>query len=639
MSPNLSEYRIIEDSFSSRSRKPRRLVFFLWFFLPLLLASQVYVFSQPAVYASEATVLTTAATDVDQTSPSADLQHVNIQKQVLLGQAVLEKTGEKLREQDSKAFYPIVVLRLMFSVNPVPATNLLKLQAEGGDPGMLQNAVKTWIEAYQQVRAEYVNANSENVVRTVRDELLRIEGQVDDKRGEIDQFRLRHGILSEESADNQAHARLQGLNESLNKALDEEVKAKAKMDALRNAVAQGKAVVPESDSKSLAVMIEQAGKLNEKLENLRGQYTEEYIQFNPALRKIVQELADLQQKINAKLKSDSSIAVMEAENQYAAAHQALRAIQEQMAEHKKLAADFTTQFAKHQAMQQELLSLESLQQETKQRLADLEVKQRQNYPQVEIIDTASLPSKALRPDYLFESAVAFAASLAAALFAVWLGDYLRKAETPQPVIAGISANYLYREPVPDIGEAIRPQPLGQNPLQSIENQTAPRELTREEATGMLAAADRQTREILILLLNGLTGVEIASLIAGDFDLAHGIVNIPASQRSLKLTDSGKSLLSESGWTPIQFPPEEFDAMLICAAIDAGLVLPEQIQVETIRYSYALFLVRQGIKLSELPKIIGQTNPAQLLQLGKFSPEGAGVSLNQINLDFLKTADA
>jgi len=462
---------------------------------------------------------------------------------------------------------------------------------------------------------------------------------VDEKRGEIDQFRIRHGILSEESADNEAHARLQGLNESLNKSLDEEVKAKAKMDALRNAVAQGKAVVPESDSKSLAVMIEQAGRLSEKMENLRGQYTEQYIQFNPALRKIAQELADLQEKINVKLKSDSNIAVIEAENQYAAAHQAVLTIQQQLAEHKKVAADFTTQFAKHQAMQQELLSLESLQQETKQRLADIEVKQRQNYPQVEVIDTASLPSKALRPDYLFESAVALAASLAAALFAVWLGDYLRRSETPQPAIAGVSAHYLYREPGPVIGEATKPKPLGQNPLQSLESPASPRELTREEVAGMLAAADRQTREILILLLNGLSGVEIAALNSSDFDLANGIVNIPTSRRSLKLADSGKSLLSEAEWAPIQFAPEEFDAMLMCAAIDAGLFLPEQIQVESIRYSYALFLVRQGLKLSELPKIIGQASPGQLLQLGRFSPEGVGVSLNQINLDFLKTTEA
>jgi hypothetical protein len=51
---------------------------------------------------------------------------------------------------------------------------------------------------------------------------------------------LQHDILSLESTDNEAHARLQGLNNSLNAALEEEAKAKAKLDAIRAAIAKAK---------------------------------------------------------------------------------------------------------------------------------------------------------------------------------------------------------------------------------------------------------------------------------------------------------------------------------------------------------------------------------------------------------------
>ncbi|WP_157199231.1 hypothetical protein [Methylomonas koyamae] len=57
-------------------------------------ATETYVFLQPPVYQSQALVLTTAAGEIDQAHAAADLEHVNIQKQVLLGQNVLETTAQ-----------------------------------------------------------------------------------------------------------------------------------------------------------------------------------------------------------------------------------------------------------------------------------------------------------------------------------------------------------------------------------------------------------------------------------------------------------------------------------------------------------------------------------------------------------------
>lgn len=638
MSINSNEYRVIGDAYRHRDAvhppRPQRLWFFLSVFLPLLLATQVYVFSQPAIYVSEASVLTMAATEVDHASPDADLQHVSIQKELLLGQPILEKTVEQLLPHEDNKLWTVDELRSMFAVMPVADTNLLKLTAEGPQPKLLKRALNAWLEAYRQARADYVAEISEKVTSALSDELARIERQVSNKRREIDQFRAQHDILSVESADNQAHARLQGLNQSLNKALEEEVKAKAKMDAIHNAIAQGKNVVPEADTRGLAVMIEQAGLLREKLAALHGQYTDDYIRFNPALRNIPEQLAELEEKINAKLKSGGGVVVQEADNDYAAAHQAVATIQRQMAEHKQLAADYTSQFARHQALQQELLKLETLQQETKQRLVDIEVKQRQKYPQVDVIDSASLPSKPIKPDYWQESAIALAASLALGLLAVWIGDYLRR-EQPIPVVEAVSASHLRHDRRPVLGGFAAPQSLVFDPLQALENDADPRELSLDETAALFNAADRRTREILALLLNGLSAEEIMSLTAECFDPQLQTVRVPLSGRTLAMTRCTSALLAESRWQPMQCSLEEFDAMLSCAAIDGGLFGAELIKADTISHTYILFLIRQGIKLTDLAKLIGPVSPSRLLRLGRFSPEGAGLPLEQIERDYLK----
>jgi hypothetical protein len=61
--------------------------------------------------------------------------------------------------------------------------------------------------------------------------------------------------------------------------------------------------------------------------------------------------------------------------------------------------------------------------------------------------------------------------------------------------------------------------------------------------------------------------------------------------------------------------------------------PEHINAEVVRFSYMLFLVRQGIKLSDLAKIFGSVSPARLVELGRFSPELPGIPVEEIDLDY------
>lgn len=614
-------------------RRLRRWLVFMLVFLPCMLVSQIYIFLQPAIFQSVSTVLTMAATDIDQASPSADIQHVSIQKQLLLSPAILEKTVEHLQNMlTNNREWSTDQLKSMFAVVPEPDTNLVHLQAEGPEPKVLQRTVNAWIETYLQIRAAFIANNTEKVTTEINDQLRRIDRQVTEKRNEVDQFRLRHDILSTESADNQAHARLQGLNKSLNSALEEEVKTKAKLDIVADAISRNEVVVPEEDTRAMAVLLQQAEKLREQLAAIEAQYTKDYIDLNPNLRRVREQLVDIETKIAEKASVGKDFARQEAERNYVAARQAVAAIKEQMQAHKQLAAEYTSQFAEHQALQQELLKLETLQQETKQRLVDIDVKQREKYPQVDVVEWASLPDRPIRPNYLQESLLALAGSLALALLAVLILDYLSR--EPQPVAPmNLGGIHLHHQPraMLDISEQAAAQ-VAYDPLKSLPVDNQPRELTHREVLALNQIAEPSIKAVISLLFNGLSLPEILSITPDCLKSDELMILIPG-QRNVLMTESVADCFGRV-YRLENWPTEaEIQTLLCCAAIDSGLPNPERITVETLRYTYMLFLIRQGIKLADLTKVVGPLSPEQLLELGRHAASPANVELENINLDF------
>ena len=642
MLSNANEYRIIDNSIGGPTiqnwrKRPRRLLLFAVVFLPLLAVVQSYIFLQPAVYSSKATVLTVAPTGIDEVSAEKDTQHVVIQKQILIGQSLLEQTVQYLKEQNSSSQLTVDDLKAMLSVEPVAETNLVQLLAEGGQPPILQQAVNAWIAVYLKIRAHYISETTEKATAAISKEIVLLEQQVDHDRKALETFRLTHDILSEQSADNQAHARLQGLNQSLNLALEEEVKTKAKLDTVRGALAEGKAVVPDNDSQALADMMQRAQQLREKVAGFQSQFTPEYIQLNPKLHTVVEQLAELEAKIGTKIKVGSRYAIQEAENNHAAARAAVKAIKLQMDDHKQKVAEYTSQFSKYQAMQEELLKLEELLQKTRQRLIEIEVKQRQQYPQVDVVEWASLPDKPIRPNYFLESAIAFAACLSLGLFVVWIVDYLYREQGNQSAVT-LSGIHLYHDGAgrDAFGLQERRKQMVYDPVQLLQ-QDLPRELTQAEISALFSAADPQASGALCLLLNGFSTEEIGNLKVDDFDLEKSCIRVASRGLDITMNRHSAALFTEDylqAWRKLhEFNKQEIESMLTCAAIDAGLSGPEHINAEIIRFSYMLYLVRQGIKLSDLAKVFGSISPSRLVELGHFSPEQAGIPIENINLEF------
>ena len=627
----------------------RRLIIFTLVTTVTLVIGLLVVFLRPPIYQASASLLTKAPKAADQaetlidpnramTAP-VDPQHVAIQRVLLTAQPLLVETLERL-ERDALLPEGITPadIKSMLSVEPVPDTNLVALRAEGSDQELLAPLVNTWIDVYMENRIRQIQQTTGVTLDALRAQLAALETKIAEKRHQLDEFRRRYDIASLERSENDVLSRLRGLNESLNKASEEAVLAKTRLEAIKQSIAEGKPVVPESDERVLAVLVEQAQRLREQLTELEQRFTPDYIRLNPQYRKIPKQLKEVEAKIDSLTGSGRKVVLTRAERDYASARQAVEEIRRQLDEQKILATEFSTRFDEHEALVKELEQMEENQRELQNRLTRLEVKQSEDYPQVEVVERAYFPEHPIRPHYWRDALWVLAASLGLGLVAVWLAEFLTRQEKASPetrlTLSGIHV-YANSKGQEVLAHAETPQ----QPI--LENQPSPnalespdlRELSRKDIEKLLDSADLRTRQSIALLLCGLTADEITRLDASHFDMNQEIIfSPPPHRRKLPLAPRLKTWMAASGGAPlVPTSEEELAKTIYLTAIEAGLPDPEMVSPETLRHTYLLYLLRQGLKLVDLEKVVGPIPLEDLTKYRRYIPEDKDASTSTIAL--------
>lgn len=587
-------------------------------------------------------MLTVAKPMIDQSSGEADLQHVTIQRQILTGTRLLTETARRLNRSSETAAaqnLEIADIRRALAVTPVADTNLVELHAEGNDPTLLQRLVNTWIEVYLDARDEEVKQSTDSSSEAIRDEFHGLEIKITEKRGELDDFRRSYDIVSMEREENQILSRLKGLNVSLNTANEAAVKAKAALDAVKLAIAQGKPIVPDSEKRSLAALELRAQTLREQTAQIKRQYTAEYIRLQPSLKVIPEQLKDLDRRMRASLEGGKALVLSDAQQKLDAALQAVKTIQQQLNDLETKAAEFSSRFSEQGALQEELTGLETIYRETKERLVRLETKTLKKYPQVDVVDWAFLPQDPIRPLYFRDAAIALLAALGSGLAAVWLTEYLTKQrETVSPIT--LSGVHLYgKSNSPSLTDEQLAPELPQREAKALAA-SFPRELSTHEMGMLFANANEKGKHLIVLLLTGLTVAEAAALQKSHIHLEESTIEVPGpNARIIPLTE----LLSTFIQTTDEFPawhvsstPENTDelaALITCIAIDSGIPQPEEIDAESLRHTFLAYLIRQGLRLSEVEQVAGPLPASVIASYGRFSPDGPGISIAKIDLEY------
>jgi succinoglycan biosynthesis transport protein ExoP len=639
----------------------RRLLVFLGVFVVSAAAALSYTFLRPAEYRATARIEIKPGSEPERVEPapgtSGDRPKPFLTEvEVLASRPVLDQVVARLRGagEDLTAFgpEPIEGIRSALELMPVAGTNVVEIAARGGRPSLLAATVNNVIEVYRAHLANAFRGASDESMAQALEETRKLEASVLAKRRDVEAFRARHNIVSLEREENDVLARVRGLGTSLAAANDRVAIAEGKVRSLTESATAGKGVVRSRDNPTLANLEQRASQIREELRELERSFTPDYLAMDPKMRAERTRLAELEEQIKAQRETSQSAAVRDAEEELAAAREAARRLQQQIATDRQEVNQFTMRFNEYKSLQAELTQLETAYRDAVQRRAKLEATERARTPTVRTLEAATVPREAWRPLYMRDAALSVTGALVLALFAVWLVELFNRPDPQPPVVIAqpVMSGMLVlgtpqivtlagqgRVALEPTDQALLPQP------QTLPRETLPRELRGDELDAMIRAGDDGARIAMLLLLYGVAPEELTDLRWSDVDLERRVIRVRGeSSREISIRGSLESQLVARTASP-KMPlvpvrgrpatPSDLGEAILYAAHDAGIERPSEVTAASLRHTYIAFLVRQGIRFADLARVVGRLPPEELAAYRVLVPPGPRASLDAIDRVF------
>ncbi len=640
----------------TRRANRRRLTVFLIVFALWSLAGLIYDYSRPAIYEATARLNLVPATGQRSNDPARPNDQANFLRdevQFLTSRTLLANVWERLKGAPVpppavSIVDPAASLQTMLSVTPVEGTNVVSLQARGREPAFLKAFVDRLVAAYQvSIAQRYENASVDAVVE-VRDEARKLEENVATKRREADAFRARYNIVSLERDENQVLAEVKGVGAALNAANDKVVAAEARMGALQDAQATGQSVTRNRDNPTLAALEQQAASIRADLREVARTFTPQYMQIDPRVKSQRERLVEIEQQIVAQRQNSQQGALQEAREELAGARSAAARLRQQLAANQQSVQSFTSRFNEYRGMQDELARVQQLRQKAVERLAALEAEESARVPKVEVVESATTPTSPVSPLYTRDAALVLGSALLVALLAMGIVELFNR-PPPQPVAVIVPQTWMPMALAGHANAALgmdAPHALldvaAHAPASLPAPKVLPRELTNEEMRALFDASDHELRAAIALLLSGLTRQEVVQVHLHDIDREAGSVRVMgAAERQLPIPPNVLASLTEDG-RPAEAPvltarnggpmsEADLDAALLYAAHDAGIDRADEVNAMALHHTYVAHLVRQGVRFSELVKLVGDLRADALAAYGHMTPAGPRKSIEQIDL--------
>jgi polysaccharide biosynthesis transport protein len=644
----------------ARRANRRRLAVFLGAFAVVSVVGLLWCFLRPAQFRATSRLQVTPAIAVlPSESPASaggeSSRPFLTEVQALTSRPLIEQVAGRLRsaghDLSPLGVDPVLGLQATLTATPVAGTNVIEMAAVGPRPELPAALLNGISEAYrEQVARNYADATSEATSLAV-EETAKLEATVAEKRRELEAFRVRHNIVSPEREENSILAEMQGLATNTKDAHKRVAEAEGKLAALRAAATEGKGVLRARDDPTLANLEQRASQARETLRALQRQYTLEYLALDPQARNLRTGLAELEDQIKLQREVGTRNALTEAEGELASARAAEARLQGQIAEGRQKVGQFAARFGQYKSLNDELRELEKTYQAALQRKALLEATERARMPALQVLEPALLPAEPWRPLYWRDAALVLAGSLLFALAAMWLVELFNRSQpqpsvvVTQPVFAGALAPQLQHA----MGLAqsrIEALTVNETPLLA-QAPSLPRELTVDECTALLCAADDDTRRAMALMFSGLSPEEAIALRWQDVDPATGTLRIGGGgvvvARTVQLAAGARWLFErqagDAGPAVLPGPSgggatlASLSAQMLCAAHDAGLERVQDIGPATLRHGYIAYLVRQGARFADLTRWVGPLDADLLSAYSALAPAGIRLDGAAIRRDF------
>lgn len=630
----------------------RRMIVFFSVFVLCAIVSLAYSFMRPAVYLASARlqVMPQAKLPKGETVAADSIPAVLVELQVLSSRPLLEAVVARLQNDGDLRDLPadaVAAVQGMLSVTRVEGTNVILIEARGPDRRLPPRLINVLIETYGEQQQQAGRTSSQADLEDARDEARVIDEKTAAKKREVEVFRVRANIVSAERGENQALSRVKGLGLSLSTATDREALAEGKVQALEQAIQEGKRAPQAKDNPTVAAVENRLSQLREEWRAMERRYTPQYLDMDPNAVALKTRIGNLEQQLAGERSKGQQNALAEAREELASARAVTRRLQQRLAEDKQSVQAFSQQFGEYQTMQEELRGLEQMRMAARQRLLTLEASELARKPHINLVEAATTPQTPWRPLYWRDAGVGLAGSLALAFLAVWFVEFF---DRPEPPVA-VPSTVIFPQPWIQVG---RPDLLSPNrsgsPPPSIDSAAraallaAPnaRELGDADARRLLDNASKENLPLLVCMLCGLTDAELIALRAADVDRETKTLSLPGEPRRLMPIDGPLSdLLLRQAATPPDKPLfahangqaltlEDVQSVVISSALDAALDDAQAIGPHTLRHTYIAHLVRQGLRFSDLGKLVGRV-PAELLHsLAPLATGSRRVELTEID---------
>ncbi len=616
---------------SARRGNRRRLLVFGLIFLLALALGQAWNFSRPAEYRSS-TRLQVNLPEVGRPGSSASAAFAT-KLQLFDSRPMLSKLSDTLVQAGTPASAlgtdPAATLQSMLQVLPVPGSEVVELRATGLDPQLLAAMLNAYPEVVRKEIAARQAKEADAQLASARQELARLERTATDRRARLDAYRQREDVAAERD-DNEAVARSKGLNRALDTAVEKEAAAAARLNAIGKAVEQGKSSTQVRADPALSGLETRAHQVREDLKELERSYTPDFLAMDPRARAMRARLTELEAQIVRQRSVGLQAALQAAQEEQASAQAQVERLRAQLRATRPALTKTNARFNEAKVLEDDLAQVDKARRDLLERVSRLEADDARRVATVTVVEAAGVPSTPFRPDRWRDGALVLAGATALALLVMGTVELFNR---PAPVSMPASnttvlltPGWAERQALGAPGAQAAPL-LGPATGQAFGGMALPpplQFLSQPEATALLTASRGPSRLLCALALMGLSMEEALGVRAGDLD---------AGRLCLDVRGAWARKLPMPAWLPRTLPGSITDdqavlqdatgqalsaadvaSMVISAALDAQLAQAAGISWQTLRDTAVDWLVGQGLRYSELPKLVGRVDADKLQAL-------------------------
>ena len=629
------------DAVPPLNRSKRRVIAFVSALLFALASGLIYVYARPPEYRATARLKITPAAMVSEASDATSAPSVGTdaasflsEVQILTSRPLLETAFERLREKSPTPDLgadPVSEMQRIVRAEPVPGTQIVELTAESRRQALVAPLINTVIDVYREQIAAAYRSSAVTSYSDVKDEIGKLDQEIRAKRQAVDAFRTQYDIVSIEHKENDVLAQIAGLSQSYTEAKNRLAKAQAHLQALQHSIESGKVVARPKDDPVLADIEQRASVLREQWQELQRRFTPAYLEFDPGAKSLQARLDALESQLKTQRAASARAALADAQEEVAAARTATEQLRQDVAENQKQAQEFATHLNQYKALQQDLDHLEGMHRAALDRLAKLQVSEKQRAPRVDVLQTASPSLTHYWPDYNRDALIAVAGSVLFGLFAAWFTDFFFGPHN-FPAVPTITLQHSWAPMLQD-REGVTPAAmLGSPEISRLSAPTPmPRQLGDTEIAALIAAANEDARFAILGLLTGLTAEEVVALSWEEVDLADRTIRIAGAYgRSIPIEDPLRGLLAvrrehqpEATGTVLRgkggtsLDGQQLREIVQFAAHDAGLDHPQEVTPLALRYTWLVFLLRQGLRAADVLEVAGPVSHEELMASMEF----------------------